>query len=119
MANYDMRIGYAAPEARPNVVRGWIRTAEPRAVDRPLLAAYTDAFMPPSMMRTNFGLWVPTLELTIHFRNQPPEGDYPWVGATFTTRLAAGGTIEEDGELWSADGRLLVMSRQLALIRTR
>ena len=99
--------------------RGWIRTAEPRHADRPLLAAYTDAFIPPALMRTQFGVWVPTLELTIHFRGQPPAGEYPWVAAQFVTRAAAGGLIEEDGELWSADGRLLAMSRQLALIRRR
>jgi acyl-CoA thioesterase len=118
MANYDMRIAATDPGDRPPIVTGWIRTANPRPADRPLLAAYTDAFLPPAFLRAGFGhVRVPTLELTIHFRDHPPEDDYPWVIGTFTSRLAVGGTIEEDGELWSADGRLLAMSRQLSLIR--
>lgn len=112
LANYDMHV---APD--PARVTGWIRTAAPRAVDVPLLAAYTDAFLPPAMLRAGFGVRVPTLELTVHFRDHPPEGEHPWVIGTFSSRLAAGGAIEEDGELWSTDGRLLAMSRQLSLIR--
>jgi acyl-CoA thioesterase len=37
----------------------------------------------------------------------------------FESRLAAGGLWEEDGEVWSRDGRLLAQSRQLAMIRER
>jgi acyl-CoA thioesterase len=63
--------------------------------------------------------FVPTIDLTIHWRAAPgvPEGDHPWVLGVFSTRLAAGGTWEEDGELWSEDGVLLAQSRQLAIVR--
>ena len=47
----------------------------------------------------------------------PPAGEHPFVATTFVSRLAAGGVVEADGELWSEDGRLLAQSRQLALIR--
>jgi acyl-CoA thioesterase len=60
---------------------------------------------------------VPTLDLTIHFRSPlPVEGD-GWALAVLDSRRSAGGTWEEDGELWSRDGRLLAQSRQLAMIR--
>jgi hypothetical protein len=36
--------------------------------------------------------------------------------ARFVSRAAGGGFFEEDGELWSRDGVLLVQSRQLALL---
>jgi hypothetical protein len=34
----------------------------------------------------------------------------------FRTTVAAEGYLEEDGEVWSLDGRLLAQSRQLALL---
>lgn len=100
---------------------GWIRLAEPRVVDAPLAAAYTDAW-PPACFS-----WagpeavgpVPTVDLTIHFRTElPRSGARPddWCLAMFRSRLAASGFLEEDGEIWSRDGVLLAQSRQLAVI---
>jgi acyl-CoA thioesterase len=119
VGRYDMRMAVREPGERPVRVEGWIRTAEPRPVDDVALAAMTDAFLPPAFFRAETAVAVPTLELTIHFRGRPPEGEHPFVAATFTTRFAGGGVCEEDGELWSADGRLLAQSRQLALVRPR
>ena len=82
-----------------------------------MLAAATDAFLPPAIFRAPERIRVPTLELTIHFRGQPPEDAHPWLHCTFVSRVSAGGVVEEDGELWSEDGRLLAQSRQLALVR--
>ncbi len=62
---------------------------------------------------------MPTLELTIHFRGIPPEDPHPFVRQLTVSRLAGGGVVEIDGEIWSEDGRLLVQSRQLALMRRR
>ena len=47
-----------------------------------------------------------------------PAGDHPWLHCAFVSRVAAGGVVEEDGEIWSEDGRLLAQSRQLALVRS-
>lgn len=116
VANYEIRMAIH-PDQRPAAVSGWIRSAEPRPSDHPLLAAMTDAFMPPAFFRPGERVLVPTLELTIHFRGEPPAGEHPWVQAWFTSRTAAGGVVEEDGELWSEDGVLLVQSRQLSVMR--
>jgi acyl-CoA thioesterase len=118
VANYEVRVAIDV-ERRPATVAGWIRTARPRPSDAPALAAMTDAFIPPALLRPGERVHVPTLELTIHFRNQPPAGEHPWIRAAFRSRLAAGGVVEEDGELWSTDGTLLVESRQLAMMRRR
>ena len=39
-----------------------------------------------------------------------------WVLVVFRSTVASDGFIEEDGELWSRDGRLLAQSRQLAVV---
>ena len=59
----------------------------------------------------------PTLDLTIHFRLEPPPGEHEHVLARFRSTTGAEGLFEEDGELWSERGELLVQSRQLALLR--
>lgn len=119
IGRYDMRIAPAPEGERPARLSGWIRTAESRAADEVALAAITDAYIPPAFLRSPEPILVPTLELTIHFRGVPPEGEHPWIAATFLTRSAGGGVCEEDGELWSADGRLLAQSRQLSLVCRR
>jgi acyl-CoA thioesterase len=101
---------------------GWIRLAEPRVADAPLVAAYTDAWPPAcfSWAPTREAIGpVPTVDLTIHFRSELPRPGAradDWCLAMFRSRLAAGGFIEEDGEVWSRDGVLLAQSRQLAVI---
>jgi acyl-CoA thioesterase len=59
-----------------------------------------------------------TLDLTVHFRDHAAldaldASDY--VLSTFRTRMASEGFFEEDGEIWSRDGRLIAQSRQLAI----
>jgi acyl-CoA thioesterase len=121
---YETRhaVGGAPFSASPEAVSGgWIRLAEPRPVDHLLMAAFTDAWLPPIFTAVTMEkpIGVPTIDLTIHFRAPlPPEGmaDDGWLFALFRTRTASEGFIEEDGEIWSADGRLLAQSRQLALL---
>ena len=100
---------------------GWIRLAEPRPVDHLLMAAFTDAWLPPIFTKVTMEkpLGVPTIDLTVHFRAPlPVDGLAPdaWLFVLFRSRVASEGFIEEDGEIWSPDGRLLAQSRQLALL---
>jgi acyl-CoA thioesterase len=115
LANYEMRPLTAPPNG------AWMRAAKPRPADPVLLAALTDAWIPAAFAHMEQPTFVPTIDLTIHWRAAPgvPAGDHPWVLGVFGTRLGAGGTWEEDGELWAVDGTLLAQSRQLALIRDR
>ena len=57
---------------------------------------------------------MPTLELTVHLRSGAA-APADWALARFVTRTAREGLLEESGEIWSRDGRLLAQSRQLAL----
>jgi acyl-CoA thioesterase len=117
LENYDMRPWPKPPG--PATAGGWMRTAQPRAADPILLGAMTDAWVPAAFLEMEQPSFVPTIDLTIHWRAPAgvPEGDHPWVLGVFSTRLGAGGTWEEDGELWSEDGVLLAQSRQLAIVR--
>jgi acyl-CoA thioesterase len=95
---------------------GWVRPRVPHPVDHALLALLCDAWWPSMFARVSAPSPAPTLDLTIHFRGAPPEGDHAFVLGRFRSRAAVDGVFEEDGELWSEDGRLLVQSRQLALV---
>ncbi len=113
LSNYELR-----PLPEPHV-GAWMRPAEPRAADPVLLAALTDAWIPAAFSHMEQPTFVPTIDLTIHWRAplDAAPGEHPWVLGRFSTRLAAGGTWEEDGGLWSEDGVLLALSRQLAIVR--
>ena len=125
-AHYDERPAFGhgpwSPERGSEAVTGgWIRLAEPRALDDPLIAAYADAWPPAVFACEGLGsvMGVPTVDLTVHFRTPlPPPGAGPrdWVLAVFRSREARQGFVEEDGEIWSRDGVLLAQSRQLAVV---
>ena len=101
---------------------GWIRPEEPRPVDAPLLAAVSDAWPPAIFARSRPGEPgnpVPTVDLTVHFRIALPAPDIPedaFLLAWFRTRTVREGFLEEDGEIYAPDGRLLAQSRQLAVL---
>jgi acyl-CoA thioesterase len=97
----------------------WIRAREPRLLDAPLAAAILDAWFPAPFVRLARPVLAPTIDYTVHFRTPlPPPGAEPEDAylAVFSSGLARHGFVEEDGELWSADGVLLAQSRQLALL---
>jgi len=103
------------------VAGGWIRLApaergeQPEAVGAELLVALADAWIPPVFSRLSTPAAVPTIDLTVHFRDPAPASLDDWVLAVFRSTVATDGFIEEDGELWSRDGSLLAQSRQLAV----
>ncbi len=115
---YDVRpaIGALPFERGPEALTGgWIRTVDHDPVDEILVAALTDAWAPAIFSRLEVPIGVPTVDLTIHFRQAPPRAE-GWCLVRFRTQVAAEGYLEEDGEVWSADGRLLAQSRQLAVL---
>lgn len=115
---FDVRPAIGTPPFMPGpeaVGGGWIRTADADPVDDVLLAAITDAWPPAVFSRLEVPVGVPTIELTVHFRGAPPR-EPGWCLVRFRTLEAVAGYLEETGEVWSADGRLLAESRQLAVL---
>jgi acyl-CoA thioesterase len=112
---FDVRpVGPIMGDAARNLA--WLRLDPPRPLDHLALTALSDGWMPAAFSKLGRPFGAPTADLTIHFRAPVPAVD--WVLADYRSRFSAGGTWEEDGELWAPDGTLLAHSRQLALIRT-
>ena len=119
-ANYEYLSTFGVPlvPGQSDAVGGYIRPAQRQPYDAPMLAAITDAWYPATFAHDSSFVMGATLDLTIHFRDHKAlhaleNEDH--VLAVFRSKLAVEGFFEEDGELWSPEGRLLVQSRQLAL----
>jgi acyl-CoA thioesterase len=97
------------------VTGGWLRMVDPEPTDAHVLVQAADAWIPAFFGVATSHPGVPTVDLTIHFR-QAPVAEDGWLLVRFRTRLAAEGFLEEDGEIWDRDGRLLAQSRQLGVI---
>ena len=110
---YETRPAVTASDAAE--VGGWIRLADPEPIDHCVVAALTDAWYPAVFDRFESPAAVPTIDLTVHFRNPPP-ARHEWSLVRFRSTEATDGYVEEDGEVWSADGVLVAQSRQLAAI---
>lgn len=95
------------------VMTGWMGFADGRPIDTLALLLAADAF-PPAVFNLELPPgWVPTVEMTVHVRERPLPGP---LRCRFLTRHVANGMFEEDGEVWDSSGRLVAMSRQLALL---
>lgn len=77
------------------------------------LLVLADVYPPPIFNAGVPFAWVPTLELTVQLRGLPT-GSEP-VACRFWTSSVTDGYLEEDGLIRATDGRLLAVSRQLAL----
>lgn len=98
---------------------GWMRFNEASRIDAPAIACFTDAWMPAIFTRIDFRAGAPTIDLTVHFRAEFPLaglGPDDFVLGVFRSHRVESGFFEEDGELWTRDGRLVAQSRQLALL---
>ena len=94
---------------------GWIRLADPRPLDLPLLAALPDGWTPGTWARLTEPAGKVTVDLTIHFRAAIPVSSDEWCFVRVRARHVERGFADEECEIWS-DGRLLAQSRQLVLL---
>ncbi len=95
------------------LMRGWFSLLDDEPVDTIALLCAVDAFPPTAFNAQLPVAWVPTVELTVHVRARPAPG---WLRCQFTTHFVTDGFLEEDGEVWDANDRLVAQSRQLALV---
>ena len=119
LAQFELRVhpeDATALEGRPSgvaTVRGWFRFDDGEPVDPIGLLLVADAF-PPAIFNLDRPMgWTPTVEMTTHVRSVPAT---KWLRCAFTTRFVTDGFLEEDGEIWDESGRIVALSRQLALV---
>jgi len=93
---------------------GWCRWSDDAEFDTLALLCVADAY-PPVVYDLDIGglAWAPTIELTVQVRARPAPG---WLATRFRTSSLTDGYFEEDGDLWDGTGRLVALSRQLALV---
>ncbi len=107
-----VRHGLNGVGAGETSIEGWAGFAQTDEIKLEQLPFFCDAF-PPPILNAYPARRLRTLQLGVHLRARPPFGD-TMLRVRFSSRFVAGGMLEEDGEVWSADGgRLLAQSRQL------
>ena len=94
--------------------KGWIKFRDGRPGDALSLLLTADAFPPPILASQGAVAWVPTIEYSVSVRALP---DTPWIKAVFRSHYLTCAIVEEDGELWDENGKLLAISRQIAQFR--
>ncbi len=97
---------------RPEI-RGWFRLKDEEPLDSFAVLLAADAF-PPPIFNADLPIgWTPTVDLSVQIRRANPSG---WLQCEFVSRFVTDGLLEEDGEIWDESGKLVALSRQLALV---
>ncbi len=94
--------------------KGWVGFKKYRPLDVSAILLFADTFPPPVFSRFGPSAWVPTIELSVNIRAIP--STHLLVGV-FTSRFVSAGLVEEDGQLWDTNGKLVAISRQISKYR--
>lgn len=110
-ASLGFALGIDVGDAR---MEGWVAFADGRPIDALSLPMFADA-LPQPILNVGFSPgWTPTLEMSVHIRSRPSTAR---LAVSFHADLIAGSYFESSGTLWSEQGDLVAMSRQLQLLK--
>jgi Thioesterase-like superfamily len=100
-----------AADGRPPLIQYWVR---PRGMAPDILFALMcgDLTVPTAFAVGRRG-WAPTVQLTAYVRGLPADG---WLRVVSTTTQIGQDWFDEDATVVDADGRIIVQTRQLALV---
>ena len=99
---------------------GWLRFSDGRPPCLRSLALFSDVTPPPILNVVPNAQWIPTMEMTTHFRARPRCSDDGWLAVRARAVHVRDGVLATDHEVWDTtpaeDGgpQLCAMSRQLA-----
>jgi hypothetical protein len=100
-----------APDGRPPVIQLWARPRE-TAPDILFALMCGDVSMPVAFALGRRG-WAPTVQLTAYLRGLPADG---WLRVMATTTQIGQDWFDEDHLVVDSEGRIIVQTRQLALV---
>lgn len=95
-------------------IKGFIKFKNDRPFDVLSVLLIADSFPPAVITSQGMVAWVPTLEFSVNIRNITTS---KWLKCVFRTRFITCGLLEEDGEIWDQDDKLIAISRQVAQYR--
>lgn len=97
---------------------GWSLPRHDQPIDERFLVAIADGFTPVAYRKLSAPMMAGTMEFTAYFRSNPKNvaAGEP-VLAVLTTAASLHGYVEEDCNIWSQQGELLLQSRQLRFIQ--
>ncbi len=101
-------------EGKETVFSGYLSFQDNRPMDALAVLLFVDATPPPILRKTGPLAWVPTIELTVQVRNIPTGSS---LGFISKTRFTTNGLTETDIELWTEEGKIIALGRQLAFIK--
>jgi acyl-CoA thioesterase len=118
---FEWRVAFGSPLTGEGAADtgGWVRYREKHPVDYLLASVLADIWLPAVMARLPHPVLTPTIQLSLWFCRELPVADDSgdeYTLCRFQSPVAAGGFVEEDGRLWDRRGRLLVRSRQIAML---
>jgi hypothetical protein len=101
----------STPAGKPPVIQIWVR---PRGMAPDILFALMcgDISMPVTFAVGRTG-WAPTVQLTAYLRGLPADG---WLRVVCTTTQIGQDWFDEDHTVVDCEGRIIVQTRQLALL---
>ena len=107
----DMASVWSHPVGRPPLTRIWVR---PRAEPTDALFALTagDISMPVTFAVGRTG-WAPTVQMTAYLRGVPVDG---WLRVVCTTAQIGQTWFDADHTVVDSAGRIVVQTRQLAMV---
>ncbi len=103
-------------EGKETVFSGYLSFQDNRPMDSLSVLLFVDATPPPILRKTGPLAWVPTIELTVQVRNIPTGNS---LGFISKTRFTTNGLTETDIELWTEEGKIIALGRQLAIIKEK
>ena len=124
--NSDWARGYAIAHASEELApafEGWLRLTDGRLPCLRSLSLYVDVTPPPILNVLGLGVrWLPTLEMTTHFRARPRVDPDGWVAVRARSHALRDGLFETNAEVWDTtppeEGgpKLCATARQLAKV---